>query len=94
MQSYPEALVELGVREATDLARPIAAKAGLRLTRWSPVRFVKDGAVVLRSIPADRGLKYLAIEATQAGVGVFAIHKMEEHLASRRPDDRLTAGRR
>jgi hypothetical protein len=37
------------------------------------------------SIPPQRGLKYLAAQAAQAGVGVVGIQKMEEHLSSRRP---------
>jgi hypothetical protein len=49
------------------------------------MRFLQDGVLVVRRIPPERGLKYLTIEATQAGVGLAAIHKMEEHLSSRRP---------
>ena len=38
------------------------------------------------SIPPQRGLKYLSAQAIQAGVGVVGFQKMEEHLASRRPN--------
>ena len=86
LRNYPKALGRIGVREATDLARPYCARAGLRLTEWAPLRFVRKGQMLVRRIPADRGLKYLALEATQAGVGVAAIHKMEEHLASGRTE--------
>ncbi|QDV33653.1 hypothetical protein [Tautonia plasticadhaerens] len=85
LRHYPEALARIGLREATDMARPYAAQAGLRLSRWGPMRFLQDGALVVRRIPPEKGLKYLAVEATQAGVGLAAIHKMEEHLSSRRP---------
>ena len=86
LRNYPEALGRIGVREATELSRPYCARAGLRLTDWAPLRFVREGQMLVRRIPADRGLKYLALEATQAGVGVVAIHKMEEHLASGRTE--------
>jgi hypothetical protein len=36
-------------------------------------------------IPPEKGLKYLAAQMLQASVGVVGFHKMEEHLASRRP---------
>ncbi|RUL88485.1 hypothetical protein [Tautonia sociabilis] len=85
LRHTPEALSRLSLREATELARPYGRQAGLRLTRWEPLRFLKDGALVVRRIPPDRGLKYLVFEAAQAAVGLGAIHKMEEHLASRRP---------
>ena len=86
LRNYPEAIGRLGLREVTDLSRPYCARAGLRLAEWGPLRFIREGQVQLHRIPADRGLKYLALEATQAGVGVIAIHKMEEHLASGRPE--------
>ena len=77
----------LGVAEVADLGRPLCAKAGLRLTAWKPLRFLKDGQEVLRRIPPGRGLKYLAAQAVQASVGVVGFRKMEEHLASRRPQN-------
>jgi hypothetical protein len=30
-------------------------------------------------------MSLIAVQGVQAGVGVVAMHKMEEHLASRRP---------
>jgi len=86
LRRLPEAVGRLGVGELADLARPLCAKAGLRLSTWGPVRFLAaTGPEVIRRIPPSRGIKYLAAQAVQAGVGVVAFHKMEEHLASRRP---------
>ncbi|WP_169976603.1 hypothetical protein [Tautonia rosea] len=93
LKKTPVALTRLDLREATEMARPFCARAGLRLSTWTPMRFLKQGELLIRRIPPGRGLKYLALEATQAGVGVVAIHKMEEHLSSTRPlPERSTAG--
>jgi hypothetical protein len=80
----PEALPKMTVPEIADLGRALASKAGLTLSTWGPLRFLKDGREVLRRIPPEKGLKYLGVQATQAAVGVVGFHKMEEHLASRR----------
>lgn len=85
LRRLPEALPKLSLGELTNLARPLCARAGLRLSTWSPVRFLKDGKEVLMRIPPGRGLKYLGAQAAQASVGVVGFQKMEEHLASRRP---------
>jgi len=85
LRKFPQALPRLSVIELTDLARPLCAKAGLRLSTWGPVRLLKDGKEFLLRIPPQRGLKYLGVQATSAGVGVVGFRKMEEHLASRRP---------
>ncbi len=85
LRHLPEALTRLDLESITRLGRPLCTRAGLRLSTWAPIRFVKDGVTVLRAVPAERGLKYVAAQALQAGVGVVAMHKMEEHLASRRP---------
>ena len=85
MKRLPEALDRLGLAEISRMARPLCDKAGLRLSTWEPMRFLASGVTVLRSIPPERGIKYAAAQALQAGVGVVGIHKMEEHLASRRP---------
>lgn len=85
LRRLPEALPRLGLSELTDLARPLCQKAGLRLSTWTPVRLLKDGSEYVLRIPPDRGLKYLAAQAAQATVGVVGFRKMEEHLASRRP---------
>jgi hypothetical protein len=88
-QKMPEALPRLGCSGLTDLGRPLAAKAGLRLSTWGPVRLLKDGQEFILRIPPERGLKYLGVQVAQAGVGVVGFRKMEEHLASRRPQNHL-----
>ncbi|AGA31403.1 hypothetical protein [Singulisphaera acidiphila] len=88
LRRLPEALPRLSIAEIADLGRPLCAKAGFRLTTWAPLRLLKDGQEILLRIPPERGLKYLGVQAVQAGVGVVAFHKMEEHLASRRPQNR------
>jgi hypothetical protein len=85
LRRLPEALPQLSLAQITQLARPLCAKAGIRLTTWRPVRLLRDGAEVIFRIPPQRGLKYLAAQAVQAGVGVVGFQKMEEHLMSRRP---------
>jgi hypothetical protein len=85
MRQIPEALPRLSLAQLTEMAGPLAAKAGMRLSAWKPIRLLKDGTEMMLSIPPERGLKYLSAQAMQAGVGVVGLHKMEEHLASRRP---------
>jgi hypothetical protein len=85
MRQMPEALPRLGLVQLTAIAGPFCAKAGMRLSTWGPVRLLRDGAEVVLCIPPQRGLKYLAAQAVQAGVGVVGFRKMEEHMASRRP---------
>jgi hypothetical protein len=85
LRHLPQALPVLSVPELTELARPLCAKAGLRLSTWTPVRLLKDGKEFVLRIPPQRGLKYLAAQAASAGVGVAGFRKMEEHLSSRRP---------
>jgi hypothetical protein len=85
LRRLPEAVGKLSLAELTRLGRPFCAKAGLRLSTWAPVRFLVRGEPVLHALPAGRGVKYLAAQTLQVGVGVIAIQKMEEHLASRRP---------
>jgi hypothetical protein len=85
MRQVPEALPRLSLAQMTEMAGPLSAKAGMRLSSWKPFRLLKDGTEVLISIPPQRGLKYLSAQALQAGVGVVGFQKMEEHLASRRP---------
>ena len=85
LRRLPEALPQLGVAEVANLGRVLCAKAGIRLSTWAPRRLLKNGQEFLLRIPPERGLKYLAAQGVQAGVGVVAFHKMEEHLASRRP---------
>jgi hypothetical protein len=87
LRRLPEALPRLGLTELTDLARPLCAKAGLRLSTWAPVRLLKNGTELVLRIPPERGLKYIGLQAAQATVGVVGFRKMEEHLASRRPQN-------
>jgi hypothetical protein len=85
MRQIPEALPRLSLAQLTEMAGPLATKAGMRLSAWKPIRLLKDGTEMMLSIPPERGLKYLSAQAIQAGVGVVGFHKMEEHLTSRRP---------
>ena len=85
LRRLPEALPRLSLAEVANLGRPLSTRAGIRLSTWGPLRFLKDGREILFRIPPERGLKYLAAQGAQAGIGVVAFHKMEEHLASRRP---------
>jgi hypothetical protein len=87
LRQLPQALPRLSLFELTELARPLCAKAGLRLSTWSPIRLLKNGEEFLLKIPPGKGLKYLGLQATSAGVGVVGFRKMEEHLASRRPQN-------
>jgi len=85
LQRIPEALPQLSLAQLTQIAGPLSAKAGMRLSTWQPIRLLRDGAEVVLRIPPQRGLKYLGAQAIQAGVGVVGFQKMEEHLSSRRP---------
>ena len=85
MRRTPEAVPRMTLAQLAATARPIAAKAGLRLSAWNPVHLLKEGVDLTLQIPAGKGLKYVAAQFAQAGVGVFGFQKMEEHLASRRP---------
>jgi hypothetical protein len=87
LRRLPDALPRLGLAAVADLGRPLCTRAGIRLSTWGPLRFLKNGQEILLRIPPERGLKYLAAQAAQAGVGVVAMHKMEEHLSSRRPNN-------
>ena len=89
LRRLPQALPQLSVLELTEMARPLCTKAGLRLSTWSPIRLLKNGEEFLLRIPPQRGLKYLGAQTVQAGVGVIGIRKMEEHMASRRPQARV-----
>jgi hypothetical protein len=86
LRRWPEALPRLSVAQLTEMAGPLASKAGLRLSRWRAVRLLKDGSEFVLRIPPQRGLKYVTAQAVQAGVGVVGFHKMEEYLKSRRTD--------
>jgi hypothetical protein len=85
LRQIPEAQSRMSLAQLTQMAGPLAAKAGMHLSAWQPIRLLRNGTEVVLSIPPQRGLKYLAAQAAQAGVGVVGFHKMEEHLSSRRP---------
>lgn len=87
LKRTPEALEKMTLSQITSTARPLCAKAGLRLSEWRAFTLLRDGAEVVLRIPPQRGLKYVGAQLAQAGVGVVAMHKMEEHLASRRPQN-------
>jgi hypothetical protein len=86
LRQLPRAMDKMGLESLQSFARPLARKAGITLSRFEPIRFMKDGREVLMRIPPDRGMKYLAVEGAQAGLGLAAFWKMEEHLSSRRGD--------
>ncbi len=85
LSRLPEALPKLSLAQVAGMAGPLCTKAGMRLSAWGPVRFLKGGAEVVMRVPPERGLKYLTAQMLQAGVGVVGFQKMEEHLRSRRP---------
>ena len=86
LRKMPEAIAALTLPRITSMSRTFCARAGLHLSEFAPRRFLlRTGAERLLSIPPEKGLKYLGKQMLTAGVGVVAIHKMEEHLASRRP---------
>jgi len=88
LRRLPEAMPQLSLAQVSQMAGPLCAKAGLQLSTWGPVRLLRDGTEVVLRIPPTKGLKYLGAQAVQAGVGVVGFRKMEEHLASRRPQAR------
>jgi hypothetical protein len=84
LKQMPNAMNRMTLSQVEEIVRPLARKAGVTLSRFEPLRFMKDGRELLMRVPPERGLKYLAFESGQAGVGLAAYWKMEEHLASRR----------
>jgi len=88
LRRLPDALPRLTLAQMTQVAGPLCSRAGMHLTAWRPVRLLRDGTEALFRIPPERGLKYLTAQALQASVGVVGFQKMEEHLASRRPQNR------
>lgn len=81
----PEAIGKMSLEQATTVARPVWAKAGLRLTRWASLTLGgAQTAARTFGIPPQAGLKYVAAQCVQASVGVVGVQKMEEYLQSRR----------
>ncbi|MFO0952504.1 MAG: hypothetical protein U0835_15430 [Isosphaeraceae bacterium] len=85
LRRLPEALPRLTLPELSALVALLYARAGLRLSEWTPVRLLKNGQEFVLRIPPEKGLKYVGLQFAQASVGVVGFRKMEEHLASRRP---------
>ena len=85
LQRLPEALPRMSLSQVAEMARPLCAKAGIKSSSWKPIQLLRAGMAVPLQIPPERGLKYLAAQMVQASVGVVGFHKMEEHMASRRP---------
>ena len=85
LPTTPRAPPQLSLAQMTEIVGPLTRKAGIRLTAWQPVRFLRDGGEVVFQIPPLRGLKYLSAQVVQASVGVVGFQKIEEHLRSRRP---------
>ena len=75
---------QLSLAQLTQVAGPLCAKAGMRLSAWRPIRLLRDGAEVVLRIPPQRGLKYLSAQAVQAGVGVVGFENadvlFEQHV--------------
>ncbi len=84
LRRMPAVLPRLTLPELTELARPLCGRAGITLTRWKPLRFLRAGTEVVFPIPPRKGMKYMAEQAVHAGVGFVGFQKMEEFLASRR----------
>lgn len=83
LRRKPEVLQTLTLAQLGDLARPLAAKIGVRVSNFAPARFWTEGAERVVAVAAERGPKYVAAQAAQAGVGILAVTKMEEHLRGR-----------
>lgn len=81
----PEALQRMSLGQLSDASRALCRKAGLVLSTWTPMHLARDGQTLLLRVPTDRWSKYVGINIAQAGVGVVAMHKMEELLGSKRP---------
>lgn len=85
LERLPVALPKMTLDQVVTMARPLAAKAGFRLSTWKPIHLLREGVELTFRIPPERGLKYVAAQMVQASVGVVGFQKMEEHMASRRP---------
>ena len=88
LRRIPEALPHLNLAQMTQMAGPICGKAGMRLSSWRRSGCCATALKSCSRIPPQKGLKYVTAQVFQAGVGVVGFHKMEEHLASRRPQIR------
>lgn len=86
LSRLPQALEKLSFAEVVKMGEPICAKAGLKLTRWTPPRLVAASLKGAADFPVKRTVKYFAAQAASASVGFVGMKKMEEYLASRRLD--------
>ena len=69
---------------SAELATSLARRSGIRLVRWETVVAATSSAAgSLAALPRNRLTKYVAVNVAQAGVGLLAIHKMEEYLEGR-----------
>jgi hypothetical protein len=82
LRRLPEALPRMSLEQVSRVAGPFCARAGMRLSGWGPVRLARDGVAVVVRVPSDRWMKYVGLNAAQAGVGAVGIRKMEEYLGS------------
>lgn len=87
LRHAPEALSKMSLEQVTRSAAPLWTKAGLRISIWAPMRFMKQGTSVIVRIPTERWAKYVGVNVAQAGLGVVAMHKMEEYLTSKRGNE-------
>ena len=85
LKKLPKALAGLSLPQVAASAGPLCRKAGIKLATWSPIRLIRGGKAVILRIPPGRWGKYVGLNVAQAGVGIVAMHKMEEYLSSRRP---------
>lgn len=69
---------------SAELATSLARRSGIRLVRWQTLVSATNGASrSLAALPRNRLTKYVSVNAAQAGVGLLAVHKMEEYLEGR-----------
>ena len=69
---------------SAELATSLARRSGIRLVSWETLVSATHGASQsLAVLPRSRLTKYVAVNAAQAGVGLLAVHKMEEYLEGR-----------
>ena len=85
LKRVPEALEKLSVEQIADLGRALCLKAGIHLSTWSPMRFLRNGVEIIKQVPREKGLKYVGLQLTQAAVGLVGVQKMEEYLKSKHP---------
>jgi hypothetical protein len=69
---------------SAELAESLARRSGIRLARWETLVSMRNGTTAtLTALHRSRLTKYVTVNVAQAGVGLLAIHKMEEYLEGR-----------